>query len=78
MKSALRVGGAETLNVYTIGFSDNTLGYSTFPSTYKESPTDDGVVIKFSTYPGGSKYSSCLPYEQLMLIKLVTRQQKLR
>ncbi|KAG9057914.1 hypothetical protein FS842_002916 [Serendipita sp. 407] len=54
MKKALHTGGANVLNVYTVGFTDGTLGYATFPWSYSGNPTDDGVVILYSTYPGGS------------------------
>ncbi|KAF5363796.1 hypothetical protein D9756_000785 [Leucocoprinus leucothites] len=58
MKRALRVGGADTLNVYTVGFTSGSgaglLGYSTFPSSYDGNPTDDGVVMLYSSVPGGT------------------------
>ncbi|CAG7854874.1 Extracellular metalloprotease PODANS_2_14170; Flags: Precursor [Serendipita indica DSM 11827] len=54
MKKALHTGGANVLNVYTVGFTDGTLGYATFPWSYSGNPVDDGVVILYSTYPGGS------------------------
>jgi len=59
MKTQLRVGGAKDLNVYTVRFNESSgaegiLGYSTFPSDYKEDPDDDGVVMQYSTLPGGT------------------------
>ncbi|KXN87946.1 Extracellular metalloprotease 1 [Leucoagaricus sp. SymC.cos] len=58
MKTALHVGGANTLNVYTVGFVSGSgaglLGYSTFPSSYSGNPTDDGVVMLYSSVPGGT------------------------
>ena len=58
MKTSLRQGGAKTLNVYTVGFNNGEasrlLGYATFPSDYDSKPRDDGVVLRYSTLPGGS------------------------
>ncbi|KAG8753190.1 hypothetical protein FRC14_006326 [Serendipita sp. 396] len=55
MKKALHVGDARKLNVYSVGFKNiGLLGYSTFPWDYKGNPTDDGVVILYSSIPGGS------------------------
>ncbi|KAF8897231.1 hypothetical protein BD779DRAFT_1607930 [Infundibulicybe gibba] len=58
MKNSLRQGDAKTLNVYTVGFTSGAgaglLGYSTFPSSYSGAPKDDGVVMLFSSVPGGS------------------------
>ncbi|PFH48068.1 hypothetical protein AMATHDRAFT_76916 [Amanita thiersii Skay4041] len=58
MKSALRQGGRADLNVYTVGFNTGSgaglLGYSTFPSSYAGNPTDDGVVMLYSSVPGGT------------------------
>ncbi|KAF9527476.1 hypothetical protein CPB83DRAFT_907670 [Crepidotus variabilis] len=58
MKAALHQGGASTLSVYTVGFNSGSgaglLGYATFPSEYASNPTDDGVVILYSSLPGGT------------------------
>ncbi|KAJ3519230.1 hypothetical protein NMY22_g13300 [Coprinellus aureogranulatus] len=56
MKQNLRQGGAADLNVYTVGFTTNPglLGYATFPANYRTNPKDDGVVLLYSTLPGGS------------------------
>ncbi|KAH8830656.1 metalloprotease [Flagelloscypha sp. PMI_526] len=58
MKSKYRTGGKADLNVYTVGFVSGSgqglLGYSTFPSDYDSNPDDDGVVMLFSSTPGGA------------------------
>lgn len=58
MKKELRNGGADDLNVYTVGFTSGSgkglLGYATFPSSYSGAPEDDGVVILYSSVPGGT------------------------
>jgi hypothetical protein len=58
MKNKLRRGGKKELNVYTVGFRNSSgeglLGYATFPEWYKGAPKDDGVVMLYSSVPGGS------------------------
>ncbi|CCO34088.1 Extracellular metalloprotease MGYG_00389 [Rhizoctonia solani AG-1 IB] len=59
MKQTLRRGNnATTLNIFSVGFTNivttGLLGYATFPTDYTTDPQDDGVVIRYSTVPGGS------------------------
>lgn len=61
MKNRLRysAAGPRALNVYIVGLNNvqqqGLLGYSTFPVDYNSrDPVYDGIMLKYSTLPGGS------------------------
>ena len=57
-KTTTRVGGKNILNVWiadpTNEEMSGLLGYATFPEYYEDDPAMDGVVINYTTLPGGT------------------------
>ena len=52
-KRALRQGGPDALNIYTVD-GGRLLGWAYFPSGYESRPSVDGVIIAFGSMPGST------------------------
>jgi hypothetical protein len=59
-KSALVKSPTTTFNFYTANPGGGLLGWATFPWNLAANPTQDGVVILYSSLPGGT----AVPYNQ--------------
>jgi len=53
-KAALHQGSADDLNLYTANIGGGLLGWSTLPWDYAAKPLQDGVVVLYSSLPGGA------------------------
>ncbi|EPQ26160.1 uncharacterized protein PFL1_06368 [Pseudozyma flocculosa PF-1] len=55
LKNANHRGDEKVLNLYSVNFSNNLLGYATFPWDARDALKQDGVVFQYSTVPGGNE-----------------------
>ena len=53
-KTQLQRAPETHLNFYTAGIGAGLLGWATFPADFAGNPVADGVVVLFSTLPGGT------------------------
>jgi hypothetical protein len=60
MKTALRQGTADDLNIYVSNPGGGLLGWATFPWSYASAPSKDGIVVLNQSLPGGI----AAPYNQ--------------
>ncbi len=59
-KSALVISPTTTFNFYTANPGGGLLGWATFPWNLASNPTQDGIVILYSSLPGGT----AVPYNE--------------
>ncbi|WP_287129712.1 zinc metalloprotease [Candidatus Cyanaurora vandensis] len=59
-KTALNISPQTRLNFYTANPGQGLLGWATFPWSLSSSPTQDGVVVLYSSLPGGT----AVPYNE--------------
>ncbi len=53
-KKELNRGGSSTLNIYTVSPAETLYGWNRWPWDYADGA--DGVVLRYTTLPGGSEY----------------------
>lgn len=53
LKTALRQGSGDDLNIYVNNMGGGLLGWATFPSSYQGQPDMDGVMLLTDSLPGG-------------------------